>query len=573
MRTIVTLSYLDIFDGPIPAMQELLFGLSSEGIITSLSIINAQLYADRSPKKQLSILEDLLEGEDTRLFSSVVQKSNEVTSKYTSVDYAFFSTRYSLAFIHHELINYRKGKLISCQADRLNFFKAYLIIAEQVNEPYVIQDETSNDQLLFPIQKRIWPLLIIQFSTDSHVNILTEIARAIMLLNHFESNLKYKQYHEIFLKKIGKVSSWDYVIGLVMLLAQGSDIYKKNDNLNFPWRIANTPEYDSLFEAMSLDQQEYVSDVNKHKAFIGVKQKPLFKSNGDFLVLSWNFVASKVYESLVFDFYNFSGINKQPEFNEFLRFKQYISQEVVERIMLKTILKAVFNGKGNVLLFDDERKQGFPDAYVRSGKYIYLFEIKDALFSAKVIQDGSYNAVKVEIDKKFNTDKKGIAQLVKHIAHLEKNHFEPRSFEELNLKRRNLVIFPVVLYTDMQFGMPGIGQYLSTEFEKRMHKDLTKTFKTIKPLTMLNLSFFTDNMDLVTGENKHSLKHIILCYQRTLKKRNSNKLTSNPVDNSILMNESIEQYFIATFRQKTNQPNRTYIDGIKAAMKLTENLS
>lgn len=570
---IVTLSYLDLFEGPIPPIEELLLGLSSEGIITSLSIINAQLYADRSPQKQLSILEDLLEGEDPTVISSIVQKATKVISKHTSVAYAFFSNRYSLAFIHYELINYRKGKLISSQAERLNFFKAYLIIAEQVNEPYVLQHEIYQGQQLSPIQKRLWPLLITQFSTDSQVNLLTEIARSIMLLNHFESNPKYKQYHDTFLEKVGKKSNWNYIIGLVMLLAQGSDIYKKNDNLNYPWRIVDTPEYNSLFTVMSLDQEAYLADERMHKAYIGIKQKPLIKSDGDFLVLNWNFVAAKVYESLVFDFYNLSGINERPEFNKFLLFKQYISQEVVERIMLRRILKTVFNERGTVVLFDDEKKQGFPDAYVRSGKYIYIFEIKDALFSAEVIQDGTYEAVKEEIDKKFNTDKKGIGQLIKHIAHLEKNCFESRSFEDLNLKRRNLVIYPIILYTDRHFGMPGMGQYLNTEFEKRLHEKAINTFNTIKPLTTLNLAFFTDNIDLMTGRNKYSLKEIILSYQKALKKRTPQKLKSNPVDTAILMNESIEQYFIATFRIKVNQPNRTYIDGIHDAMKLTANLS
>lgn len=566
---IVSLSYLDIFEGPVPSIEELLSGLSSEGTITCLSIINAQLFIDRSSKKQLSILTDLLEGEDPTVRNAVLRKSAELSARLSSVDYAFFSIRYSLAFIHYELINYREGKLISSQSERLNFFKAYLIISEQVNEPYLIQNDTSLSRL-DPVQSKLWPLLITQFSTDSQVNPLTETARSIIFLNHFESNAKYKQYHDVFLKKVGKATSWKYIIDLVLLLAQGSNIYKQNEDLDFPWLIKETPEFNSLFTLMCIDREEYASNKSGHKAFIGIKEKPLVKSNGYFLVLSWNFVASKIYESLVFDFYKLSGIHKEPELKEFLLFKRYVSQEIVERIMLRRVLKAVFSGRGNVLLFDDEKRQGFPDAYVRSGKYIYLFEIKDALFSADVIQDASYNSIKEEIDKKFNTNKKGLGQLVKHIAHLEKDCFESRSFEELNLKRRNLVIYPIILYTDRQFGMPGIGQYLSKEFEKRLHEDSIKTFNTVKPLTTLNLSFFTDNIDLITGRKRHSLKDIIESYQKALKNRDPQKLKSNPVDSSVMMNESIEQYFIATFRKKVNHPDRTYIEGVRAAMKLTE---
>ncbi|GHN02560.1 hypothetical protein WSM22_40490 [Cytophagales bacterium WSM2-2] len=571
MKMLISLSYLDIFDGPVPSIEELLSGLSSEGIITLLSIINAQLYVDQGLKSQLKIVSELLDGEDFDAKNEVLRKAATRMAKLPSVEHAFFSIRYSLEFIHHELLNYRQGRMIASQIERLNFFKAYLVISEKVNEPHTTIFENDSIDKLDPFHNRLWPLLVRQFSIEGHVNPLTEIPKAITMLNYFESNSEYKDYYSSFLKKVNKPSSWNYVLDLVMLIAQGSHIYEQNKQSDYPWSIKDSPGFTSLFSLLSIDVQEYVTNKNLHRAYSGIKERPLLKSNGSFLVLNWNFLASKIHESLVFDFYKLSGIDKKIGFNQFVLFKKYVSQRIVEQVLFRRALRAVFRGGSNVVLFDDEKSPGLPDAYIRSGKYIYLFEVKDSLFSAEVLQNPSYASIKDEIDKKFNTNKKGIGQLYKHVCHLERGTFESQSFEELNLKRRNLVIYPILIYTDRHFGMPGIGQYLTAQFECKLVENPINAFNSVKPLTMVNLSFFTDNIDLIT-DKKFSFKSIILSYQKAIKNRSKQRPKKNPVENSVIMNESIEQYFNATYLKNINHGSRNYVQRIADALKLTENL-
>lgn len=563
---------MDVFDGPVPSIEELLSGLSSEGIITSLSIINAQLYVDQSLKNQIEIVTELFKGENSEITDKIIRRLTTQTNGL-SVECVFFSIQYSLEFIHHELLNYRQGRLISSQTEKLNFFKAYLVISEKVNEP-AISETNSIDDKLDPFHSKLWPRFVRQLTTGVHVNPVTEIAKAITLLNHFESKREFKGYHSSFLQKVGKDTSWNYVLDLVLLIAQGSGIYERDKS--YPWLIADTPGFASLFSSLSIDIQEYATNEDLHRAYKGIKERPLLKSNGSFLVLNWNFLASKIHEFLVFDFYNFSGIDKVVGFNKFVDFKKYVSEQIVEKALLKKVLHAVFSGRGNVLLFDNGNTPGFPDAYVRTGKYIFLFEIKDSLFSAGVLENPSYSSIKGEIDKKFNTNKKGVGQLFKHIHHLEKEGFETQSFEELNLKRRNLVIYPIIVYTDRHFGLPGIGQYLTAQLENKLFENPANTFNSVKPLTTVNLSFFTDNIDLIPVK-KYSFREIINSYQKAIKRRRkqlpkSNATKRNPIEKSEMMNESIEQYFKRMRIKNVNHGSQDYIQTIKATLKLIENL-
>ena len=120
-----------------------------------------------------------------------------------------------------------------------------------------------------------------------------------------------------------------------------------------------------------------------------------------------------------------------------------------------------------------------------------LFEIKDAFFAGSVLTSNSYQQIKSEIDKKYNNPKKGIGQLIKQIQKLKKSSFEKKSYAELKKKSKNFKIYPVILYTDVHFGMPGVNNYMSQEFEKQVSEmNLKESFRRIERLTFLNLNFF-----------------------------------------------------------------------------------
>lgn len=571
MKMLVTLSYLDIFDGPVPPIEDLLEGISSDSIIATLSIINAQLYLDQSFRKQLTIASELLNDENPQIKNAIFGKLAEFKARQSLVDYAFFSIQFCLEFIHHELLHYREGKHMFTIDDRLRFFKAYLVISEKLNETHLSPSEIDLAENLDPFKAQLWPLLLRQFTLENHLNPVVEIPKGIAMFNFFESNELYRQFYVTFLKKVDKPTSWNYIMDLVLLFAQGSQVYEGNNRTNYPCVINDSAGFKSLFSLLTLDINQYALDQNLHRAYIGLKERPLMRINNSIYVLNWNFLASKIYESLVFDFYRLSEINTLPEFEQFLKFKSFVSHKIVEQVLFRRILLSIFSRRGDVVIFDKEKVSGFPDAYVRSGKNIYLFEIKDALFSANILQEPSYVSITEEIDRKFNNERKGIGQLCKHIDFLRQKTFEKKSFEELGIKRRNLVIYPIIVYTDPNFGMPGISQYLVNEFRTKLSQNVISTFNSIKPLTMISLSFFTDNIDLLMM-TEHRLKDIVNSYQSAITNRSSSKPKPNPVENSVLKNETIEQYFGMKNRKKILPQYRNYVERIVKALKLTDNL-
>ena len=129
-------------------------------------------------------------------------------------------------------------------------------------------------------------------------------------------------------------------------------------------------------------------------------------------------------------------------------YKNFISEEITEKFLFKKILSKYLNEKHSKLIFDDSNIEGFPDAYYRNGKHIFLFEIKDAYFPVDAINSYSYKEICDAIDLKYNSTSKGTGQIIKQLKRLVTSPFEEKSYDELKLKTRNLIIYPIIIYTD-----------------------------------------------------------------------------------------------------------------------------
>jgi len=207
-------------------------------------------------------------------------------------------------------------------------------------------------------------------------------------------------------------------------------------------------------ESFVLDYTKYANEYsNGERNFSGLKESPLFRINdGEYLVFNWNFLSNKLYNGLLFDFYLRSTISQ--EFPTFLAFKKYISESVIEKFIFRKLIEQSFRKKQTKVIFDNLVISGMPDAYVRDNKYIFLFEIKDAFFSSSTMSSLSYSKIKETIDQKYNTEKKGTGQIVKQLKHLINSSYEENSFEKMNIKRRNIVVYPIIIYTDSLFNLP-----------------------------------------------------------------------------------------------------------------------
>lgn len=90
-----------------------------------------------------------------------------------------------------------------------------------------------------------------------------------------------------------------------------------------------------------------------------------------------------------------------------------------------------------------------------------------------------------------------------------------------------MVIIPIVVYSDKMFGMPGVNDYLNSEFLKYKSKLSNLNFKKIEDLTLININFFIQNADAFRSGNIRLFMDLVTDYRSKIKKRKQNH-KSNP---------------------------------------------
>jgi hypothetical protein len=273
-------------------------------------------------------------------------------------------------------------------------------------------------------------------------------------------------------------------------------------------KISPSVGFETIFEQFEMNIAAYQQGYSGGKSnYSGIKSKPLIKlEDGSYLILSWPFLQNKMYEGLLFDFYQHSGIKTLPEFKEFRDLKKLTGGDVTEKYLCQKLLSACFTNKNQVLKFDDTSESGLPDAYYRQGNNVMLIEIKDVYFAAKAINSYSYEKIVGAINEKWNNPKKGTGQLVKQLKSLVSKPFEDIPGYK---KNANVIIYPVLVYGDVLFSMPGINDFVERSFRKEIiAQGLDKPFKKIMPLTMIDIAFLITNFHRL-DHNRFSLIQLI----------------------------------------------------------------
>lgn len=504
---ILTPEYHEMFPGENQKIDELLAGIPSLLVIQLLSMFNAELYLTRrEAEAQPKLFDFLLRRQPAQVRGRIIENVLKKIRRNTDARMQFFTNVYNLEFLHYELLHYRDLPYEEITAEQdLQIFKAYFLIVEQVNKSIrnTLHQTPPYDADYFA--KTTWPSFIDQFEINSEIYPFPIMLRGAVFLNYLKYHSPYASYVDHYLKKHGKATSLNYVLDIYKLLILGYDKVKVKDSAGWAtFSLGPSAGFETLFEQFELDIKTYQTNFAAGKSnYSGIKSKPLLKlENGGHLILSWPFLQSKMYEGLVFDFYQHSGIKEHKAFKTFMDFKNFIGGEVTEKYLFQKLLAACFKSKHQVLRFDDPAIPGHPDAYYRQGNNLMLIEIKDAYFPAGAIGSYDYETIKTAIDLKFNNQKKGTGQLIKQLQDLAKQPIEqPPAYK----KNKDLTIYPVLVYSDIQFGMPGINEYLDRAFKKELAaKGLAGQFKSIMPLTMINISFLLQKFDCFDHKNTRS---------------------------------------------------------------------
>lgn len=569
MEFVLTPFYEDIFHEERPELESLLAGIPSNATISVLANINARLYLDETSENQSRLLNEILRRQPEIVRINVFQNLVDFSKKSKKRrEVSIFSSLYIKSFIHYELLHYRDGTIIDTTPEQeLNIYKAYLIFAsiKSQNDGEIFQRERKlNDVEFFSINT--WPILLTQLEETSHQDPIPCLIRSVCFFNYLQYHSKYSRYVKIFLEKHGQKSSWEYVLSIMNVLSlnwqrQNSELIHSSFNCD--------NGLEQLFDSLCVNLKEYSFENKSIKDdYRLLKSKPLFKIENQYIVLDWDLIINKIYEGLVFDFFERSGIKENKEISSIPNFKKFIGGEITEKFTFQRIIKGILERKYNVINFPKNDSNGEPDTYFRNGNNIILFEIKDAYFADKAIKSGSHSVITEEINKKYNNSQKGIGQLVKQIVKLQHHPFENKSYEDLNIKTRNLKIFPVIIYTDVHFGMPGISNYLIDEFEKRVNEsDLRKSFCKINNLTFLNFNYLISSFSLF--KNK-SFVEVICALHKEIERRYKKHKFKRQVEYLIDFNENQERLLDKLF--ENNKQEKLNISEIVELLDMTEGL-
>ncbi|ARV13842.1 hypothetical protein [Polaribacter sp. SA4-12] len=539
--------YSDIFNDQEPDIVFLLKGIPSSMIITLLSYINSELYLKSDNKTQIKIFKKITERFDLKTKTEVYNNLRKLIQENPRIN--IFTIKINLEFIHYVLVNYQGFEYKdSTPENELNFLKAYLLITKNLNDKYKPKDLSEKHKKHQFFREFLWPIIVDQIDINQSSNPIVSLIKGLNLLNYFKQS-EYSENVDIFLRKNGEPDTWNYILKLLSLLQNS---WNQLDSEFPPFLIDENNLFHSLFDTFILDIEEYkLKYKTGSNSYSGLKDRPLFKNKKKLIVLNWDFISNKLYEGLVFDFYNKSEINNVPKFKNFTNYKNLIANKVTEKSLFEKILPKYLKGKNTILKFDDDIVQGFPDAYFRNGKYIFLFEIKDAYFSAAAVNSYSHIKIKEELDKKYNTTKKGTGQIIKHLEKLKQEPFENKTYRELKIKTRNLVIYPIIIYTSSIFKSSGFNKYLIEEFKNKVNKNennLENSFGEIKNLTFMSLSFLINNL---SNANKFDFKGIIDNFHKKVKEVEKKHERTNNLDLLHKSNNNFE-YFSKDYLSKKN---------------------
>ena len=334
MKIMSVPTYKDLFDDDTPKIEELLEGIPSYIIVGLLSQMQSELLLQDSDKSQEVILEWFLRRQHPQVRQQFLEKLSILQSSY-SIKLALFCMHHVMDFMHHVLMAYdsvTQNTMNATPDQELRFLKAYFVIVEQQDSRHTMATGTlSKDDFFY---RSMWPLLIKQSGTR-RIHPITEMIRGLVML-HFLRSTPYVAIVDEFIEKRGYDSPLSFTFGLASVIQDSWDRLKANPNSGAKFVLRNQPELEPIFNEFTLDVSTYKSEseltYDNHRNYRGIRQNPLFKcASNAFLVLNWDFFVNKLYEGLVFDFYKNSGIAEVGDFNDFLKFKKYLSEEMTEK--------------------------------------------------------------------------------------------------------------------------------------------------------------------------------------------------------------------------------------------------
>jgi len=473
----------DIFTEPFKSSAELLRTIPSFAAISAIACISAQIDKDW---EQQDILRFALR-RNPQLVFPIFKKITSFENKIKQHAKPF--NKYFLNLLINKILkNYNPESRDLLPEEDITFLKAYFA---QVNkylddQEIILREESQLNE--DPFNRIVWPIIAEQIQFQIRPSEPFDSVRALCLIDELNKTGR-KDYVDEFANKL-KIKVTDYVSNLIGIVQHQENLTVQGYTTP-SFFIKIRPEDNQIFEGLTMDPIKVATEKNWDSNFLAIKKYPVIKfRESQFTILNRDFLKLKLYNGFIFDIFNKTKLKK--EFKSFDNFKSFIGKEVTEKRIFQSLLKTIFDSKTNILEFSEG--DGHPDCYLRVGNKIILIEFKDYMMASNVISSNETQMIKAEIEKKFISNKKskpkGILQIINQIQFLENENFSfDNDLDRLAIS--DTIIYPVIIYTDYQYSIPGINNFLNAEMQKRLN---TSKIKNVKPLSMINLSYLFDNM-------------------------------------------------------------------------------
>lgn len=501
IKAIISLGYKDIFDDYNTVdIAGLLRDIPSKKSLDIICRFLVQIHtSEREMQYQLDILKEWLGRMPLEIKERTVKVVNNILSNPIA-DVNFINNFSGLVFIDNILKNYNQTSTDEnlTPEQELKLFKAYLwcsqLWIDKQHKVIPAYGASTLDEFLrvsLPIQ--VQQTEIIEFK-----DFRLQFIKVIRFFKFCEKDVDFQKFLDIFLKE-NKVSTWrEYLRNVI------SGYIRDLTPPNIPSIMSISDEHKDFknwMEGYCIEPALYKSTDD----FQQIREKPLFKLDDDkYLFLNLNFFIDKFFQGVQFDFAK-ALISQKTSYNgkvikENLDFKQVYNEKFSERGLFYEVIKYVFE-KNKYTKFSGVEmhsylNEGEPDFYMRDTAKIYLFEYKDVILSAKSKYSFDYEKIREEIFLKMVKNQggkqKGVTQLVNSIETIAKGEYA--KFDKFDHEKA--IIYPILVYNDVSFSIPGINYILNEEFNKQIEaKKLNQIFE-IKDLILIDIDCLIKFQDL-----------------------------------------------------------------------------
>lgn len=531
-------SYQTIFKkSPEKSRNDYLEMIPSEVVLIFLGFINHCLHIGKSQKEIYSIISQSWEPDLKKDVNSKIR--NSASQKGVSI---YLFSQWSITEnIIFEIQNYRKPTSVpeglldqKRGTTHYRLFISHLLFTDRILEDQnrKINSIKGSKQIntTSDFVETMWPIILPQHEFSVKKDYMFEALKSNALLSQLRKIYSDQNYVEDYLGSYGYKDTWSFVSTFLNSITPKKPI---KDEVRQPIiSLPNYAPYLKLLERRSLQPSDFENPNSSSFGFTDLKKQPLLKYGHDKLfVLNWSFFFSQIYTGVLFDFHAFS---KMPQ--SFPVYKSIVGKKVSEEFLFKAIISTLFDKKHVVTEFPDTPEA--PDAYVRDGKYLYIFEFKDSMLSDEISNSYDYQQIVTHIDHKFVESQtgrpKGVRQLANTINSLNEEEFPFDLYSKRHIKQRNLVVCPILVFDSLQYTFPGVNLYLDEKF--RDYTDDTG-FQTVLPLTMMSLHYLYRNIAYL---ERNKLVNLLKSYHKKINMRKKSSFEPSDPQSWLLKYRSIE---------------------------------